>query len=388
MPEPTDTGTTERQLVEALLAEGPSTRLALQRRLGISRPTLSGAVTRLLGRGLLEETGMAAYGQGRNGRPQALLAPKRSAGAAVGIELGRARVAITVVALDGTVHAQKLAAVDGSLPLPTRLGVALKSLRTLIASGTVNPVSVLGVGVGVAGRHLPSLEGEAEAAEPAGLGFDKLRALFPAPILWDNNTRLAAIRHLGEAPAGLPSTGLLYVVLSTGVSAGIVDGASTFRGGHGAAGELGHICVDPGGPVCWCGSRGCLEACIGVDAVIERARAAGLRVATIADLAGLAAAGEAGALGLVAELGGTLGIALSGASMLIDPRRIVLSGQLAGLGRPLLAAAEAVVQARRNAVGLPVPELVLHEGSEFDASHGAALSALRRWGADFMFHRM
>ncbi|HET7140585.1 MAG TPA: ROK family transcriptional regulator [Arthrobacter sp.] len=387
MPELIEIGSTERQLVEVLLAGGPSTRLALQRRLGVSRPTLSGAVTRLIERGLLEETGMAAYGQGRNGRPQALLAPRRSAGAALGIELGLARVAVTVVAVDGTVHAQKLTAVDGSLSLQRRLGVALQSVRTLIASKILNPHSVLGVGVGLAGRHLPSpVEGEAKGAEPEGLSFDKLRALVPAPVLWDNNTRLAAIRHLGELSAGLPSAGLLYVVLSTGVSAGIVEGVSTFRGGHGTAGELGHVCVDPAGPVCWCGSRGCLEACIGVGAVIERAQAAGLRIDDIAGLAALAAGGASGALDLVADVGRTLGIALSGASMLIDPRRIVLSGRLAGLGGPMLAAAEAEIQARRRAVGLPCPEMVLHEGSEFDSSHGAAISALHRWGADFMFH--
>ncbi|AFR31327.1 ROK family transcriptional regulator [Arthrobacter sp. Rue61a] len=387
MPELTEAGPTERQLVEILLAEGPSTRLALQRRLGISRPTLSSAVMRLIERGLLEENGMAAYGQGRNGRPQALLAPRRSAGAALGIELGRARVAVTVVAVDGTVHAQKLTAVDDTLSLQRRLGVALQSVRTLIASDTLSPASVLGIGVGVAGRHLPfTAEGEARGSEPEGLKFDKLRALFSAPLLWDNNTRLAALRHLGELSARLPSTGFLYVVLSTGISAGIVDGVSTFRGSHGTAGELGHMCVDPAGPLCWCGSRGCLEACIGVGAVVERAQAAGLHVGDIVGLAALANKGDAGALRLVAEVGRTLGTALSGVSMLIDPRRIVLSGRLAGLGGPMLAAAEAEVQARRHAVGLPCPELVLHEGSEFDSSHGAAVSALHRWGADFMFH--
>ncbi|WP_427018230.1 ROK family protein [Pseudarthrobacter sp. P1] len=384
-----ETGTADRQLVETLLVEGPSTRLALQRSLGVSRPTLSSAVTRLLGRGLLEESGMAAYGQGRNGRPQALLALRRSAGAAVGIELGRARVAVTVVAVDGTVHAQKLASVDSGLSLQRRLGVALQSLRTLIESGTLHPSSILGIGLGVAGRHLPpTADEETEAAEPDGLKFDKLRGLVPAPVLWDNNTRLAAIRHLGELPAGPPGTGLLYVVLSAGISAGIVDGLSIFRGGHGTAGELGHVCLDPAGPLCWCGSRGCLEACIGVGAVMDRAKAAGLDAVDIAALAASADDGDPRARGLVAEVGSTLGIALTGASMLIDPQRIILSGQLARLGQPLLAAARAELEARRRAVGLPVPELVLHEGSEFDASHGAALSALHRWGADFMFHRM
>jgi len=386
MPELTEAGSTERQIVEILLAEGPATRLALQQRLGVSRPTLSGAVTRLMGRGLLEETGMAAYGEGRNGRPQALLAPRRSAGAALGIELGRARVAVTVTTVDGTIHAQKLTTVDSGLSIQKRLGVALHSLRTLISAGVLNPSSVLGTGIGIAGRHLSyAVDVRGGTTDPEGVSFEKLRKLVPAPVLWDNNTQLAAVRHLGELTSGVGRAGLLYVVLSTGISAGIVDGASTFRGGHGTAGELGHMCVDPAGPSCWCGSRGCLEACIGLDVVIERARAAGLRVDDISRLAVLANDGDAAARHLVTEVGRILGIALSGASMLIDPRRIILSGKLASLGQRLLDAAEREVNERRDAVMLPRPELILHEGSEFDASHGAALSALHRWGANFMF---
>lgn len=376
--------TTDKLVVQTLLQDGPTTRSGLQQQLGFSRPTISSAVTRLVDRGLLEEAGLAAYGAGRNGRPQVLLRPRSTIGAALGIELGRARVAVTVAALDGTVLAQKLTTFEAGPSLPHRLGVALRSVRALISSGTITADSIVGTGLAISGRHLPADDDpETTGGDPAGFPLERLRRLIPAPVLWDNNTRLAALRHLREAPASA-TTGLLYVVLSDGISAGLIDGTEIFRGGHGAAGELGHLCVDPAGPACWCGSRGCLEALIGMGSILQRAAEQGLEVADPSELAALAATGDQRACELVTWAGTLLGVALASTTMLIDPRRIILSGQMAQLGTLLHEAALQELTRRRTAVSLPVPELVLHEGTQYEASHGAALQALQRWGTDFM----
>ncbi|MDN6301086.1 MAG: ROK family transcriptional regulator [Micrococcaceae bacterium] len=376
--------TTDKLVVQTLLQDGPTTRSGLQQQSGFSRPTISAAVSRLIDRGLLEESGLAAYGAGRNGRPQVLLRPRSTIGAALGIELGRARVAVTVAALDGTVLAQKLSTFEAGPSLSHRLSVALRSVRTLMTSGTITADSIVGTGVAISGRHLPT-GNDPEAAEddPAGLPLERLRQLIPAPVLWDNNTRLAALRHLREAPASA-TTGLFYVVLSDGISAGLIDGTEIFRGGHGVAGELGHLCVDPAGPDCWCGSRGCLEALIGTGALLRRAAAQGLEVDTPGALASLAEDGNQRAGELVSWAGTLLGVALASASMLIDPRRIILSGQLTQGGTLLHHAALEELTRRREAVSLPVPELILHPGTQYEASHGAALQALQRWGTDFL----
>lgn len=383
MPDATEPGTTERSLVELLLAEGPSTRLELQAKLGVSRPTLSSAVNKLLSLGLLQEQGTAAYGAGRNGRPQALLAPNRAMGAAVGIELGKAQVAVTILAIDGTVHAQKVTSTSPGTTLQRRLNIALGSVGTFISSNILNPESVLGVGVGVSGLHPDARPaGGSALVDPPGAKLDKLRTLLAAPVVWDNNTRMATFRHLGGS--GLDSPGaVLYVVLSAGVSAGIVDGGEVLRG-RGAAGELGHVCLDPEGPVCGCGSRGCLEAYVGVEAVLRSARGKGATVADLEELAAVVQSGDADALAVIGLVGRMLGIGLSNAAMLVDPRRIILTGPLLSLGPALVSAATEELRIRRMAVTLGVPDVVAEIGSPFDSSHGAALTALRRWGPGFM----
>ncbi|MDI3193856.1 ROK family protein [Pseudarthrobacter sp. AL07] len=384
MPDSIEPGTTDRSIVELLLVGGPATRLELQARLGVSRPTLSSAVTRLLNRGLVQEQGTAAYGTGRNGRPQTLLAPNMAAGAAVGIELGKAQVAVTILAMDGTVHAQKVTSTLPEVSLQRRLGIALGSVHTFIASDVLNPGSVLGIGLGVAGRHPTSRpDGDSGSVDPPGVKLDRLGRLLPAPIIWDNNTRMAALRYLGSSGPESPNACVLYVVLSSGVSAGIIEGGQVFRG-RGAAGELGHICIDPIGHVCSCGAKGCLEAYIGVEAAVQCARGKGLAVEDLKALADLVQSGDAVALAVSRQIGRSLGIGLSSAVMLIDPLRIILTGPLLSLGPALVSAASEELRFRRRAVNLEVPDIVAEVGSPFDSSHGAALSALQRWGDTFL----
>ncbi|MDN5814171.1 MAG: ROK family protein, partial [Micrococcaceae bacterium] len=131
-------------------------------------------------------------------------------------------------------------------------------------------------------------------------------------------------------------------------------------------------------------SRGCLEALIGTGALLRRAAAQGLEVDTPGALASLAEGGNQRAGELVSWAGTLLGVALASASMLIDPRRIILSGQLTQGGPLLHHAALQELTRRREAVSLPVPELILHPGTQYEASHGAALQALQRWGTDFL----
>jgi predicted NBD/HSP70 family sugar kinase len=374
----------DSSLTELLLAEGPLTRLDLQRKLGVSRPTLSAAVNRMLGRGALAECGTAAYGPGRNGRPQTLLAPNRSAGAAVGIELGRTQLAVTVLAVDGTVLAQESARTEIHVPLQRKLEEALEHIKVLAASGHISPRKVVGVGVGVTGRHpVPAAAGELSPEDPDDVDLSAVRKLIPAPVTWDNNTRMSAVRYLAGTSPATSDLGILFVVLSSGVSAGVLEQGRVFRGA-GAAGELGHVCIESGGELCSCGSRGCLEAYVGVDAVVKSALRRGLAVSSVEELAAHIEARAPAALHLARDVGSYLGIGLSAAAMMLDPRGIVVTGPLATWGDAFISSAEAELSARRKAIGLASPRILVAASSEGDSSHGAALRVLQRWGASYL----
>jgi glucokinase len=143
--------------------------------------------------------------------------------------------------------------------------------------------------------------------------------------------------------AGRGARNLIGVTLGTGVGGGLVIDGRLYGGSSGAAGEIGHMVVDPGGPRCHCGSRGCLEAHVAAGAVVRMGREA-LRhttgpLRTIArqahgrltsQLIGRAARqGDRAARRIWTEIGRVLGIGLANVVNLLDPDRIVIGGGVA-----------------------------------------------------------
>src|SRR5699024_32943 len=140
-------------------------------------------------------------------------------------------------------------------------------------------LAAFGVGVGVYGDH-PDPTGQ---VSPVAAGtLDHAHRSLDLPVTWDNNVRLAA---LAEARAGAGrSENLVYLVLSQGISTGLVVDGSLARGHSGVAGEIGHLVVDPDGPECECGARGCLTTYLALDSVLARARREVPGVSTLQDL--------------------------------------------------------------------------------------------------------
>ena len=123
-----------------------------------------------------------------------------------------------------------------------------------------------------------------------------------------------------------------------GIGAGEVLRGELFRGASGFAGEFGHLTIDPYGPPCGCGGRGCLERLAGQDALLRlagwdaRMRIAGARPEWPgAMLAESALAGHARTLEALSQVGHTLGIAIASLANLLDPEAVLLGGYFAPL---------------------------------------------------------
>ena len=123
-----------------------------------------------------------------------------------------------------------------------------------------------------------------------------------------------------------------------GIGAGVVLRGELFRGASGFAGEFGHLTIDPFGPPCGCGGRGCLERLAGQDALLRlagwdsRMRQPGPRPEWPgAMLAESARAGHARTLEALSQVGHTLGIAIASLANLLDPEAVLLGGYLAPL---------------------------------------------------------
>jgi glucokinase len=129
---------------------------------------------------------------------------------------------------------------------------------------------------------------------------------------------------------------VLFLAIGTGIAgAHVVDGVA-FAGAHGAAGEVGHIIVRPGGPVCGCKARGCLEAIASAASIGRAYSARAGSTATAAEVAARAAGGDPLAVEVWADAVDALADGLHTAVTLFDPQVVVVGGGLAEAGAGLL----------------------------------------------------
>lgn len=152
---------------------------------------------------------------------------------------------------------------------------------------------------------------------------------------------LAVGEHWKGAGQGVDA--LLGVVVSTGVGGGIVQRGRVVDGRTGNAGHLGHLVVEPDGPPCGCGGRGCVEAIARGPAAVAWAAARGSTARDGEQLARLAADGDSLALAALARSGTALGIAIASAAALLDVDLVLVGGGLSQAGEPLWGPLRAAV---------------------------------------------
>lgn len=305
-------------------SRGPMSRADLTRSLNVSSATVTQISKVLIGRGLIVETDDLAPSRG--GRPARLLELVSSAGTAVGVKVTADHVAVVQVGLDGAVESSTTIEFAALRPdsIDRLAHVLADVVRTL-------PGHLLGVGVAVPGSVDSRASGVVDAPtlgwSDAQVGAT-LRARLGLPVLVENDVNAVAVadRLYG---AGRDYESYLVVTIGRGVGSAIIIDGIVRRGANGGAGEIGHVSIDPGGPVCECGSRGCLEAVIGDAALVQKARDAGVLAGRqgARDLLAAAQQGDDAARRIYTDAGDTLGRALSGVVQLLDPEMVVLLGE-------------------------------------------------------------
>ncbi|WP_458040916.1 MULTISPECIES: ROK family protein [Bacteria] len=293
----------------------------------------------------------------------------------VGLDVGGSKTEGVAVAPDGTIVARVRrvtgwgpdAVVETILGAVTDLGAQLGAAP----SGAASRIS--SVGIGIPGQIAP---GTLRVEHAVNLGIealdlgDTVASVLGVEVRVDNDVRAAA---LGAAVLRAGSGSIAYLNLGTGIAAGIVTGSVTgpvtgpgagrqtvpgtvWRGARGAAGEVGHISVDPAGPLCRCGQRGCIEALAGGAALAERWGRPGAH--PVGDIFDAAASGDPFALTLRGQLARGVAAAVRILVLTTDVETVILGGGLTALGarlhddvrRELEAVAEASVFLRSLAL--------------------------------------
>lgn len=207
-----------------------------------------------------------------------------------------------------------------SLPGPAD-GACIGVPGAVLADGTVNHCVNLGWGV----------------CRPG----DEFTALTGIPCRMANDANAAAVgEHWCGGGAGCAS--VLLLTLGTGIGAGVVLDHSLLTGAHGAAGEIGHLCVRPEETVpCTCGRHGCLEQYCSATGIARLAALAGLGHIEAKDVFALAKAGDPAALSVVDLSCDLLGRGIAAACTVIDPDAVVLGGGVSRAGEFLRLRVEA-----------------------------------------------
>ena len=353
----------ERVLLERLRAAGTASRAELARVTGISKPTVSTALGHLERAGLVRETGEVVT-SGR-GRSAVLYEVDPTAGYVVGIDVGRSWIRVAVADLDGVIAGRAEVpntAQDADEMLPAAASIARGVVQAagLDWSGVVHTV-VGSPGVIVAGssevRYAANLPGWGRP----GL-VERMQAELGTPLTVHNDANLAALgEHAFGAGQGSPL--FVYLMVGTGVGAGVVVDGRLFPGAHGAAGEVGYLPFTPellpGAAVDTAvvpakgaaasptarGSRpadgrGMLEHAVGGDAVVATAIGLGMAPGIAGessetalgakDVFDAARAGDPLALAAVRMEAGRLAHAVAAVTAVLDPALIVLGGGIGG----------------------------------------------------------
>ncbi|MGV9263283.1 ROK family protein [Kitasatospora sp. NPDC003701] len=322
-------------LLRRLYFDGPLSRQELGAITGLSAGSISNVTGELLADGLIEECGSV---ESDGGRPRILLQVAAGRARLVGVDVGETQVRVALFDLART----ELAASDRPLSdcghdVDHVVELILAGLAEVLERTGTDPATVLGVGIGVPGivdQGDPAPDGLGIVVHSQTVGWDAvplgrlLRAGTDLPLFVDNGAKT-----LGQAEmwfgAGRGSRHAVIALFGSGVGACVIADGVRFRGATSSAGEWGHTKVHVGGRRCRCGARGCLEAYVGAEALVERWGAAPPGDGEKAGLAALLAAAEVGepaATGLLAEAAEYLGAAIADLVNLFNPERIVIGG--------------------------------------------------------------
>ncbi|WP_234018390.1 ROK family protein [Streptomyces sp. FXJ7.023] len=255
----------------------------------------------------------------------------------MGVDFGHRRVHVVVADAAHEIMVSGSVRYEATATWRTRTELGLALVDRLSGEAGVHYGALQGIGIGVPGPY-PAPDGAAwprsttaaTVLRPAPEGVDVAFAeRFDAPVIVDNNTRLAA---LAEAISGADSVAdLVYVRLSDGVGGGLVVGGQLVTGSTGLAGELGHVTVEPAGRPCRCGKRGCLETVASVPGILAACWEFGLRLENLDDLAAAVRRAHPVVDRVLREAAGALGRVVGAATMMLNPAKVVVGGEITRL---------------------------------------------------------
>lgn len=382
----------QAEILSRLHAEArPLSKGSLTEALDVSRTKVSSEISNLMELGLLAEEGLA---ESDGGRRSTLIGISGSAGLLLAVDLGATSIDVALTDLSSEVVAYRAESADIRGGPKAILGRVRELAAELLDEQGASSEDVLSIGIGVPGP----VEQAAGVLRipPIMPGWDRfpIRNAFSgeyaAPVFVDNDVNVMAIgENWGGVSRGVEN--VLFVKVGTGIGCGIIADGRIYRGTQGSAGDIGHIGLDPEGPVCTCGNRGCLEAMAAAPAIVleaeRRARAGRTTILaevlerngelTAEDVGDAAGVGDYEALSVVRESGRLTGRVIASLVSVMNPSLIVIGGGVSRMGHAFLAEIRSTVYQRSLPLATNNLPIVLSELGNRAGIVGASVMAAR-----------
>ncbi|MFD3380355.1 MULTISPECIES: ROK family protein [unclassified Streptomyces] len=316
------------QIFTTVLSHGPLTRSDMAGRAGLSAAAVTKAVRPLMEAGyLVEDAGDEV--RPSLGRPANPVRVDGGRALFIGVKITGDEIIAVLTDLCCRIRVARHVPLADREPKAVLASVAALA-QELLAEADGFGVQVQGLGVAVSGdvdraagevRFSPFLEWRdlplAELVEmTTGL-----------PVTVDNDVRALTVAEQWFG-AGVGLSDFAVVTVGAGIGCGLVVHGKVVSGAHGVAGEIGHVVIDPTGPPCHCGNRGCAEAIAADPAIVAAVReATRLPVADAAQAVDLARRGDPGAREVYAWAGEAIGRAIATVANLMGPQRVIISGE-------------------------------------------------------------
>lgn len=359
-------------LAAASATATPTSRAGLAKRTRLTKPTVSKLVEELVGADLVAEGDPIAAGAGR---PMVPLTPAHGTLLAIGLEIAADHVACLGIDLAGTVLGHRIEYLKVTA---TSAEEAIDLAAELVGQvrAEAGELPVVGVVVAVPGRiapddgrvlSAPNLDWTEVPLVTRLLAHPQLAGL---PVRAQNDNRLSVLTEIDHRPG----ESFIYLRGSTGIGGAVVLDGALLTGAHGWAGEFGHTIIEPGGALCRCGRRGCLEAYVSYHALRERAGLGDdILIEDLVDALALTR-DRAEVIGMI---GRSLGTAIANALNVLDMTTVVLSGYLAPIADELEPVIRETVERHALAVEAGPVLIERSDGITDPALRGAARAALQ-----------
>jgi predicted NBD/HSP70 family sugar kinase len=367
----------QRRVLDVLLAHGTTSQAEIARETGLAAGTVSSIVRELAAAEILS----TVAGSGRRGTEVRLA---RGAGVVAAVDFGHSHITVALGDMRGRVLGELTHRLPPAYDVDEGMGRAGELLDRLLTDTTTDRSAVRNLGMGL---PCPISDGivMSSAIMPEWVGIDArevAESRLDIQVQLDNDANLGA---LGEHRRGVGRghANVVFVKVSSGVGAGLILDHQLFRGTHGVAGEIGHLTFDEQGPLCRCGSRGCLEAYAatgpalammasqmpvhepnldnpdraGIDAVIEAAKHGDVAARRVFEDAGL-----------------HLGWGLATLTNLLNPGVIAVGGDMSHAGDLLLDSARVGLRRHGLAGAASTPIMVAHLGDRASIVGGLMLA--------------